>query len=304
MKKLKINFVDFWDGFDKTNNYFYHLLKLKYDVAIEEEKPDLLFFSVDYSKSKERNKYKNHKCKKVFYTGENVRPNFSTFDIDSDRYSIGKCDYAFTFDFINHPRHFRLPLWVLYIDWFKVGGYSNPEYLIPTDKICSNEFINKEKNKFCSIMISNPEPKRMEIFNKLNKYKLVDGYGKVFNKWSNGEKNKYEIISNYKFSICLENSLSPYGGYYTEKLLHAKTAGTIPLYWSDKKCANDFNYKSFINLNDFESIDKFIDYIKEVDNNQELYESYRQEPLFLNNTIKNEFTPEFVLKFFEENIIC
>jgi hypothetical protein len=302
--KLKINFVDFWPGFNKKNNYFYHLLRLKYNVLIDEKEPDLLFFSVDYQKLKERNKYKNHKCKKIFYTGENVRANFSNFDIDSERYSIGKCDFAFTFDFINHPRHFRLPLWVTYIDWFNVGGYENPEYLLPPEKISSNEFIDKTKDKFCSIVISNPEPKRIDLFNKLNKYRQVDGYGKIFGKWTSGEKNKYEIISNYRFSICLENSISPYGGYYTEKLFHAKTAGTIPLYWSDKKCSNDFNEKSFINLTDFETIDQFVDYIKEVDNNKKLYENYLKEPLFLNNKINDEFMPENVLKFFEEKVLC
>jgi len=301
---LKINFVDFWPNFNKTNNYFYHLLKLNHNVIIDEKDPDLLFFSVDYNKRRERNNYKNNRCKKIFYTGENVRANFSNFDIDSEKYSIGKCDYAFTFDFINHPNHFRLPLWVTYIDWFKVGGYENPEYLLPLEKIFSNEFIDRKKNKFCSIMIGNPEPKRMEIFNKLNNYKIVDGYGKVFNRWTSGEKNKYEIISNYKFSICFENSISPYGGYYTEKLFHAKTAGTIPIYWSDKKVKNDFNENSFINLNNFQTIDELIDYIKHIDSDQKLYESYFQQPLFVDNKIKDEFTPNNVLKFFEEKILC
>jgi hypothetical protein len=140
--------------------------------------------------------------------------------------------------------------------------------------------------------------------NKLGKYKNVDGYGTPFNNWFYGEKKKYEILSKYKFSICVENSISPYGGYYTEKLFHAKTAGTVPLYWSDKKCSNDFNEKSFINLTDFETIDQFVDYIKEVDNNKKLYENYLKEPLFLNNKINDEFRPENVLRFFEEKILC
>lgn len=108
MDDLKINFVDYWPGYDKRNNYFYHLLSTEYNVLIDEEDPDLLFFSVDYSDIGERNKYKNHRCKKIFFTGESVSPNF-----DSDEsirmtnhqahYNIGKCDFAFTFDFSDDP---------------------------------------------------------------------------------------------------------------------------------------------------------------------------------------------------------
>ena len=36
-----------------NDNYFYHLLKQKYDVTISNTKPDILFFSVDYSNKKE-----------------------------------------------------------------------------------------------------------------------------------------------------------------------------------------------------------------------------------------------------------
>ena len=34
MKKIKINFTDWWSGFDKTNNYFYNLLKDEFDIEI------------------------------------------------------------------------------------------------------------------------------------------------------------------------------------------------------------------------------------------------------------------------------
>ena len=106
--KLKINFVDFWLNFQKNNNYFYHLLSQKYSVEINEDDPDLLFFSVDYANQKERDRYKDHRCKKVFYTGEGVSANFDDDDSISvsnhgANYSIGKCDFAFTFDFGQYP---------------------------------------------------------------------------------------------------------------------------------------------------------------------------------------------------------
>lgn len=304
MTELRVNFVDFWPGFKKGNNYFYHLLSLDYRVVIDEDDPELLFFSVDYAKTRERYRFATHPCKKIFYTGENVRPNFDgPQSIDSAMYSIGKCDFAFTFDFSADPRNYRLPLWVLHIDWFNKGGYVNPKYLLPYEWLETNPFIQGPHDKFCVTIFSNPVPMRVDFFHKLSTYKAVDGWGKPFGNWSDGEDHKYQILSNYKFSICFENSINPNGGYYTEKLFHAKTAGTIPIYWSESDCAKDFNPKAFLNLNNFVSMDDLINKIIEIDNNETLYNSYLNEPLFPESKFNPSFYPSSVLTFFKKNII-
>lgn len=306
MDDLKINFVDYWPGYDKRNNYFYHLLSTKYNVLIDEEDPDLLFFSVDYSDIGERNKYKNRRCKKIFFTGESVSPNF-----DSDEsirvtnhqahYNIGKCDFAFTFDFSDDPRHYRLPLWVLQIDWFDKGGYGNPEFILRPQLIDQNKFISSKKNKFCAMVFNNPTKERVETYNLFSTYKKVDGFGHPFGNWSNGEINKYNNLKNYKFSVCYENRL--YAGYYTEKLFHAKTAGNIPIYYCDDEVSNDFNEKCFINLNNYESLESLFEHIKEVDQDDNLYNSYLREPLFKDNLIKKEFLPKSILQFITDTIL-
>ena len=33
-RKIKIEFCDWWPGFDKTNNYFYNLLKEEFEVSM------------------------------------------------------------------------------------------------------------------------------------------------------------------------------------------------------------------------------------------------------------------------------
>ena len=45
LKTIKINFTDFWGGFDKTDNYFYNLLKQNFNIEISDN-PDFLFYSV------------------------------------------------------------------------------------------------------------------------------------------------------------------------------------------------------------------------------------------------------------------
>ena len=211
------------------------------------------------------------------------------------RYSIGKCDFAFTFDFSDDSRHYRLPLWVLQIDWFNKGGYGNPKFILPLSAIENNEFISHPKNKFCAFIFSNPTPKRVETYQLFSSYKQVDGYGKPFNNWSYGESVKYNILKNYRFSICFENRRR--SGYYTEKPFHAKTSGTIPIYYSDELVSHDFNDRAFLNLNDFDSLEQLLERVKEVDQDEELYKNYFGEPLFKGGKIKEEFQPPSVLNF-------
>lgn len=306
MDDLKINFVDYWPGYDKRNNYFYHLLSTKYNVIIDEEDPDLLFFSVDYSNLGESEKYKNHRCKKIFYTGESVPANFDSDESLKVRnhqasYSISKCDYAFTFDFSEDDRQYRLPIWVLYIDWFDKKTYGNPEFLLKPDLVSKNDFISYGKNKFCAMVFSNPTQQRVDTYNLFSTYKKVDGFGKPFGNWTNGESVKYNNLKKYKFSVCYENRLYP--GYYTEKLFHAKTAGNVPIYYCDDQVSNDFNEKCFINMNNYESLEHLLEYVKEVDKNDKLYSSYVKEPLFKDKIIKTEFLPKSVLGFFTNNIL-
>jgi hypothetical protein len=309
MKELKLNFVDFWPDFIKDNNYFFHLLNTKYNCVIDEEDPDLLFFSVDYQRTNERARYKNHRCKKIFFTGENCRPNLSGPYEATDRgYHTGRCDFAFTFDFIDEPvdgsRHYRLPLWVLQIDWFNKIGYKNPQFVLPPDQINNNKYISTPKTKFCTTVFNNPVSMRGEMYNKLSMYKPIDGYGRPFGNWFYGEDKKYEILANYKFSICFENSVAPGGGYYTEKLFHAKTGGTIPIYWTDERCSLDFNTKSFLNLNDYDDMNSLVVDIISIDNDQERYEEMFNEPLFVDGKIPEFALPESVLGFFEEKVLC
>ena len=265
---MKISFLDFWGDFDFNNNFLTIALKQIYTdlQVVNPENSDIIICSV--FGTHHHNFIKNKKI--IFYTGENIRPNYKTY-----HKSI-----SFDFDTYNN-KNLRIPLWYFYIDWFNVNSYGNPSYLIPVDYLYNeNEFTLKEKNKFCCTIFSAPHQDRLLMINKLNEYKFIDCYGKIFqNKIPDGEKIKMDIISNYKFSICFENSIYP--GYYTEKLLHAKIAGTIPIYKSHETMNLDFNPNSCINVNNL-SLDEVVNNIIEIDNNDFLYKKWIQQPLFEN----------------------
>ena len=265
---MKICFSDFWSPFDQNNNFFIHLLKQSFEnvEVVHPEDADVMFFSVF---KKKKNLKKNFK--KIFFTGENQRPNFK------------KCDYSLTFDFDDYEgKNFRLPLWYLYIDWFNVKTYLNPEWLIPESYLYGeNEFTQKPKDKFCSIVFGKMVESRLNAIQKISEYKKVDIFGKANPDYNlpDGEKYKLDLISNYKFSLCYENSVTP--GYHTEKLLHGKIAGNIPIYYGDETVCKDFNPKSFINTVNM-SDEEVIETIKQIDTNKELYDTINSEPLFEN----------------------
>lgn len=301
MNTIKVNFVDFWGNFCKTNNYFYNLLSTKYNVLIDDH-PDLLFFSVDYGKKKERERFVNHKCKKIFFTGENVRPNFDKDNVEYPNYSIGKADIAFTFDYSDDARNYRFPLWAFIINWFNKPYDHNidPAYLIPLSNLLNRDNL-PQKSKFCNFVFSNNSGRRLDILNIINNYKHVDCAGRLANNHpridGRGDQiDKMYFLSNYKFTISAENS--KHNGYVTEKIIHPLSVGSIPIYWGSESIQNDFNEESFINCNsmsDEELIQKIID----IDNNNELYNYIIRQPIFKNNIVPEYVKPKNVLSFIE-----
>mgnify|MGYP003649219100 CR=1 FL=1 len=296
MKTIKINFVDFWPNFIKIDNYFYNLLATQYNVVIDENNPDVLFFSVDYNNARERDKFKN--CLRIFFTGENVAPNWD------------ECDIAFTFRHSTDEREYRLPLWALHLNWFHRPYNEDRDHANLVDV---ETFMNKpktlEKSKFCGFVASQPKGKRVTFVPTLARlYKTPDCAGRLYNNVgnqlldSNGNQSrgdqKYKIIwgSQFKFNIAMENCASP--GYCTEKIIHAMFSNSIPIYWGSDTVEQDFNPDSFINCHKYASDEEVVEVIKELDNdNKKLADMLLRQPWFKENKIPDAVQPENVLQF-------
>jgi alpha(1,3/1,4) fucosyltransferase len=106
---------------------------------------------------------------------------------------------------------------------------------------------------------------------------------------------KLEFQSHCKFTIAFENSSSP--GYTTEKLLHAYITGTVPIYWGNPEVTRDFNPASFINCHDFNNFEEVVERVKEVDQNDKLYDEILQEPAFRENAIPPQLQKEKLVAF-------
>ena len=255
MKEIKINFTDFWPDLDKTNNYFYNLLAEQYTVVIDEN-PDLIFYSCFGTD------YLNYKCKRIYYTGENIRPDFTA------------CDFAFSFDFNSNKNHLRLPFYSLIIE--ENNAHDILEKIKTKDELVQ---IWDNKSKFCCMVVSNPRSKkRLNFYEKLSQFKTVDSGGKVFNNVGGRVKDKMAFIKEYKFVISFENEC--HDGYTTEKILQPMMVDSIPIYWGNKKVDKDFNTKRFINYFDFKTEKELIDRLLEIDKDPNLAIEMLLQPVF------------------------
>ena len=280
MKKLRIGFTD---THEHLSIFFYSILSTRYEIEVDNENPEYLIFG-DNNFGNQNLRYDKNKVTKIFYTGENQRP--ENYD----------CHYAISFDHNYESWHYRLPLFVIYmwalenIHKLNYGYY----HLLQDNK-------PSLKTDFCSFVISNPNPpERNEFFQLLSKYKKVDSGGKAFNnigKALEGEQAKIDFLASRKFNICYESYSHP--GYVTEKILHAFYAKTIPIYWGSPTIASDFNPNAFINMHKFDDVEKAIDFIELLDNNDDLYYSVLNSEPFSDNVPRDYVLLNNFLNWFD-----
>ena len=107
------------------------------------------------------------------------------------------------------------------------------------------------------------------MYKILSEHFEVSGYGPYFNKnikhHNLSQFNKREIMKNYGFNLCPENSLYP--GFYSEKIPEAFLGNCLPITWADKNVNCDFNENAFINLIDHvkDNYNEICNLLKEVD---------------------------------------
>jgi GR25 family glycosyltransferase involved in LPS biosynthesis len=280
--KIIIAFSDMWPGFNYNSNFIIDSLRnelylnninkeiigIKYEVSVE---PSVVIFG-PYS-----NTWKlipNH-IKKIYFSGEN----WSQPDNESIKLFL-------TSSRIEDDRHIRVPTWMMFIDWF------NKVKEIPTD--CEDNPIRlplyfamnphsisyEDRKEFCGFVVSNPVCDfRNYTFKVFNDYKKVNSGGALFNNIGGqlllkypgggcGDISKHHFFSHHKFSISFENSQAD--GYITEKVLHSKMAGCIPIYWGDKNINTDFVEDSIVNVSKYQSAEEILEVLKTLENNKQL----------------------------------
>ena len=268
---VRLGYAGFWDGFDPRDNFFTRLLGRRWRVEIV-DRPDFLIHSCI---GRRKHDHLAHDCVRIFYTAENWPPDWHS------------TDWGFTFEHTDHPRHFRLPHWPLYVD---------PARLVKPPGHDPDAVLAR-KTKFCAFLVSNPLGRmRNEFFRRLSKYKPVDSGGKVFNTLGYRVADKYAFLSDYKFTIAFENESYP--GYTTEKVADPMLADSIPIYWGDPLVGRDFDTRSFLSAHDSGSLDDLVDRVIAVDRDPRLHRRLLAQPWFPGNRVPRCADAEAILDQF------
>jgi hypothetical protein len=141
--------------------------------------------------------------------------------------------------------------------------------------ITKENIINR---KFACVFLNNPEPYRLRVINEFSKLGQVDVFGSYSN---NFVKDKIAKTMEYKFVIAMENDFYP--GYVTEKPLEAWLGKSVPIYWGFDKM-NIINKRAILNIADYESLETFVEKIKDLNENPNQMAKIINEP-FLNNIL-------------------
>ena len=161
-----------------------------------------------------------------------------------------------------------------------------------------------KRQKFCAALISNfnsTDGFRLKFIKELEKYKKIDFGGKVYNNIGRSVEDKIKFLSQYKFSIAMENSEGD--GYISEKIVDAFLSGTIPIYYGDYMIDEYINPKAYILIKGEKDLQKKIEYIKKIDNNDEIYKYILKEKVLLDNNIvidTEKELKEFLCNIFEQ----
>ena len=252
---LIISFSDMWEGFDATDNFFLDLLRsrsLQYSyisghkgICIDSALHICGPFGSEWTTLK-RN------IPIVFFSGESW--------IRNETLEKSSINLFLTHDLTEDDRHLRLPLWILFLQVFGGEGKPgrNPNGMPLALATTSNTVDWLDRDRFCAFVVSNPNNTiRNAAFMALDQYEDIDSGGAFMNTiggpiehvyagGGGGDAAKCRFLRERKFCLCYENSSAP--GYVTEKLLHAKLAGCIPIYWGAEAAVQDFDPRGFINM--------------------------------------------------------
>ena len=272
---IRIAFFDMWVDFQPEHNLVLAALLAKgVSVELNQKHPNLIVFGPF---GEENKKPIWSGIKKVFYTGESMEP-------------LVRDDIILNLGFrrVATENYFRFPIWMTELNWFNQDPklVKNPMPL-PLEILARRAELTG-RSKFCIFVTSNPNSsQRNTVFNTVCRYKNVDSAGRLFNNCTQvaggqggagGQLLKIECYQKYKFAIVCENQASD--GYVTEKLLHAKLAGCVPIYWGDPLVNLEFNSSAFINVSDYNTVDELLNKIKSLDTDDLAWSEMANTPLW------------------------
>ncbi len=275
---LRVFLVDWYDHFTISNPYWCLLeIALKDTLVLEKNvsNADIILIGA-YGNKHCLPEIQRAKGWRLFVTGENRVPDYRYC-----HHSLSFCRYDFG------KRNCRFPVWMLNLALFgdckTTLSRQQTDELIRFNRPLSDFSYERRDLSRIVTVFNNPEVHRIMAFIQLYKRGIIEGVGPVFGnytKWGDevGYVEKLSILKKYGYCLCMENSTTD--GYYTEKVLHSRVAGCIPIVYSDPNIKVDFCTDGLINLYDYDDYDAFINTIVECTSNTSAYAKLNNSPIF------------------------
>ena len=158
------------------------------------------------------------------------------------------------------------------------------------------------KTRFCNYVFFHEgydKPNRADFFKILSAYKKIDAPGRSCHNMDiglppftedRGQKELLTFMSHYKFTIAFENQSLNHMDYFTEKIMHPFFARSVPIYYGCPNIARYFNPAAFINGHDYDSFEDLATKIRQVDQDDRLYQAYlNAHPILESSALYNIF---------------
>lgn len=151
-KTIKLWFCDFWHPETEDEirkNPLFQMIARRFNIVLDFRSPQFILYSCFGSQ------FRRYLCPRIFYVGENIRPNFV------------ECDFSLSFDSDIAGRNHYLPFYAL-------------DDLSTLLAPCRADIA--VKTAFCNFIYSNPKcAARNDFFRMLSSKKQVDSPGILFN---------------------------------------------------------------------------------------------------------------------------
>ena len=295
--KLIVSFINgsqyYSDLFSEIFNKIFSNCTIEYNTSNPKFESDIL---IDSCYGEEEPTMVHYNCYKIYMKGKSKKIyNVQYYDLVID--SVNKT-------LIESTKIIYMPNY----------AYSMYERKIHTSKDLLNTKL-QNKTEFCGYLYNTCDENRELFFNILNKYKPITVLGKCKKKiingkcanvttdrWTYNDDNTYndlaiEKYSKCKFAIIFERKNEE--GYITEKIINAMLAKSIPIYYGTNKIKDHFNPDSFVYVNDFNTFEDCIEYIKKIDNDDDLYTKYIDSPYFVGNILNKYLSNDYIIKEIE-----
>lgn len=184
---------------------------------------------------------------------------------------------------VSNKTHFIPTLFPQYFsnEQFKIVPFEKKRFItyIASNKVVKNFFKITLIQLLYGFDVKMIYPFRKKIIHFLSQRGDFDLYGKgwgsekfeYIKKVYRGEVKDKEIkLREYKFVLCLENAIFP--GNITEKIFDCFFALSVPIYFGAPDINNYIPRNTFINIEDFKTLDELMQFIDSID--EQTYNAY------------------------------